>query len=363
MERTPGVPATNITVHLHDGSRLNARLVGRDPATDLSVLKVSAGGRKLPVAPLGNSDALRIGEWVVAIGNPLGLTHSVTAGIVSAKGRRQVNPDGRLKYPDFIQTDASINPGNSGGPLFNLRGEVVGINTAIHRDGQGIGFAIPINMVKTLVPMLVRDGRVARSWLGVSINEVTQEHARSFALDRPRGALVSSLAKDGPAALGGITAGDIIVAFDGQAIDRWDDLPWLASTAGIGKRVPLRVLRDSRTRTVEVTLGRLPGEKAPPSQDVTRESALGMTIGEVPPQVSRTHGIKGGALISAVEPGSVAARAGVKKGDIVIRHNNVPIHQPHDLVLRLRDTTRDEVHLLIQREKGRTFIALDRSTR
>ena len=349
--------AVNIEVHLADGTTLNARVVGADAATDLSVLKVEPGKRKLPVVPLGDSDTLKIGEWVVAIGNPMNLSHTVTAGIVSAKGRREVRPDMRLRYRDFIQTDASINPGNSGGPLFNLRGEVVGINTAIHAKGQGIGFAIPINMVKTLLPMLIESGRVARSWLGVSIDEVTPEQARSSGLVERRGALVSEVMKAGPAQEAGLQAGDIIVDFDGTDIQRHDDLPWLASTAGIGRTVSLHVIRGGQKRTMRVTLAEQPRRRPPNGGGGAL--VLGMKIGSLPSALARQLRVKGGALIESVEPGSPAARGGVRAGDVVLRHDNVPIKRPEDLVTRLRKGNGD-VHLLIERKDGRTFVVFAR---
>lgn len=255
--------AKSIKVHLQDGRIFEARMVGQDAATDLSLLKIDPAGETLPAVPLGDSDGLAIGEWVVAIGNPMGLSHTVTAGIVSAKGRREVRPDDRLRYADFIQTDASINPGNSGGPLFNLRGEVIGINTAINARAQGIGFAVPINMVKTVLPALRKGGRVERSWLGVQIREVTPELATNNGLDRPKGALVAAVVREGPADKAGLRAGDLIVKFGGTDIKRHDDLPWLASNAGVGENVTVDVLRDGSPVAMRIVLGRLPSFDRP----------------------------------------------------------------------------------------------------
>lgn len=255
--------AKSIKVHLQDGRVFEAELIGQDPATDLSLLRIDPGREKLPAVPLGDSDRLAIGEWVVAIGNPMGLSHTVTAGIVSAKGRREVRPDDRLRYADFIQTDASINPGNSGGPLFNLRGEVIGINTAINARAQGIGFAVPINMVKTVLPALRKGGAVERSWLGVQIREVTPELASSNGLDRPRGALVAAVVREGPAEKAGLRAGDLIVRFGGTDIKRHDDLPWLASNAGIGESVAVDVVRNGDPVMMKIVLGRLPAFDRP----------------------------------------------------------------------------------------------------
>ncbi len=350
--------AVRIEIHTADGTSLRAEVVGTDPATDLSVLKVDVGKGVLPVVPLGDSDELKIGEWVVAIGNPLNLSHTVTTGIVSAKGRREVRPDMRLRYRDFIQTDASINPGNSGGPLFNLRGEVVGINTAIHAQGQGIGFAIPINMVKTVVPMLVRDGRVARSWLGVNIEEVTLEQARSSGLDRARGALINNVEKAGPADEAGLERGDIIVDFDGTAILRHDDLPWLASTAGIGRTVSVDVVRAGERKTLQVKLGEQ-SKRHRVAKDEDPAFVLGMKFSSVPRALARELSVTGGVLVTAVEGGSAAASAGVRAGDVVLRHDNVPIRRPEKLVERLRRGT-GEVRLLIERKTGKTFVIFSR---
>lgn len=257
--------AKTIKIHLHDGRIFEARLIGRDPATDLSLLKIDTPD-KLPTVPLGDSDALQIGEWVVAIGNPMGLSHTVTVGIVSAKGRREVRPDDGLRYADFIQTDASINPGNSGGPLFNLQGEVIGINTAINAHAQGIGFSVPINMVKTVLPALKTRGLVERSWLGIQIGPVTAAHAKDAGLDRPQGALVSGVVRQGPAELAGLRAGDVILRFGDRPIERHDDLPWIASNAGIGETINLAIRREGHERKLTVTLGRMPGLEREPQR-------------------------------------------------------------------------------------------------
>jgi serine protease Do len=255
--------ADTILVKLSDDRELPGKLVATDKQTDVAVVHIDA--KDLKPLPLGDSEQLEVGDWVVAIGNPFGLSHTVSAGIVSAKGRTRedvpLDPSG---YYDFLQTDASINPGNSGGPLLNLRGEVVGINTAIKGDGaQGIGFAIPINMVKQLLPMLLRDGRVTRSAIGVHVidpRQVPAEELRKLGLpegERVHGALVGDVLTGGPADKAGLQPGDVIVAFEGQALDRSAQLPWLASTTGVGRTVTLRVERGPRLFDVKVTLGRL----------------------------------------------------------------------------------------------------------
>jgi serine protease Do len=249
--------ASEIRVQTSNNEEFGASVVGLDDRTDVALLRIDA--HHLHAPPLGDSDALQVGEWVVAIGNPFGLSQTVTAGIVSAKGRTNrdvpLDPAG---YYNFIQTDASINPGNSGGPLFNMRGEIVGINTAINAAGQGIGFAIPINMVKQILPQLRTAGRVTRSWLGISIQSVSHEMARQLRLAEPRGALVAEVFPGGPAAAAGLEPNDVIVAFDGQAIADSAELPWLASTAGVGHVAHLTVIRAGSQRDLQLRLAEMP---------------------------------------------------------------------------------------------------------
>ncbi len=241
--------ANKIKVTLQYEREFEARVIGRDPKTDLALIKVEANVA-LPTVPLGDSNALRIGEWVLAIGNPFGLSHTVTAGIVSAKGR----VIGAGQYDDFIQTDASINPGNSGGPLFNTRGEVVGINTAIIAGGTGIGFATPVNLVKELVPQLHAQGVVTRGWLGVMIQKVTPELARAFDLPKAQGAIVADVVSDSPAAQGGLQQGDIITGFDGSDIQDMHELPRVVAKTEVGKNVEVRILRQGKVKTLSVTI-------------------------------------------------------------------------------------------------------------
>ncbi|MBI2897780.1 MAG: trypsin-like peptidase domain-containing protein [Deltaproteobacteria bacterium] len=252
--------ASDIRVQTSSNEEVSASVVGLDDRTDVALLRISA--RNLVAPPLGDSDALQVGEWVVAIGNPFGLSQTVTAGIVSAKGRTgrdvPIDPAG---YYNFIQTDASINPGNSGGPLFNMRGEIVGINTAINAAGQGIGFAIPINMVKQILPQLRTSGRVTRSWLGISIQSVTRDAATQLGLPEPKGALVVEVFPGGPAASAGLRSGDVILEFDGQAIRDSSELPWLASTAGVGHIARLDVFRGGSQRQIQLRLVEMPPQR------------------------------------------------------------------------------------------------------
>jgi serine protease Do len=259
--------ASDVEVTFFDGREVSAKIVGRDKHTDVAVLRIDEHG--LPALPLGDSDAIEVGDWVVAIGNPFGLSHTVSAGILSAKGRTRedvkgLDPSG---YFNFLQTDASINPGNSGGPLLNLRGEVVGINSAVRANANSIGFAIPINMVKQLLPMLLQDGRVRRSAIGVTVDALnTLEAGRLHRPDR-KGAWVKSVVAGGPAERAGISPDDVIVAFEGKTIADPNELRWLASIAGVNRLTTLRIARGERVFEVKVKLGELPTDPGESSDD------------------------------------------------------------------------------------------------
>jgi len=265
-----------IIVTLADEKEYKARVVGKDPKTDIALIKIEAP-EDLPVAPLGDSDELKIGEWVLAIGNPFGLSHTVTVGIVSAKGR----VIGTGPYDNFIQTDASINPGNSGGPLFNIKGEVIGINTAIMASGRGIGFAIPINIAKELLPQLKEKGRITRGWLGVRIQRVTSELAKLFQLDRKRGALVTSVDEDSPAQRGGIKRGDIIVEYDEKVVEEMDDLPRMVAITPVGKNVKVKVIRDGKEKILNITIGEMKEEK---EMELEEGGELGINLKKIIPK-------------------------------------------------------------------------------
>ena len=308
--------ADEIKVKLSDGRVFSGKVRGLDPKLDLALIKIDAG-KQLPVAKLGDSDKLRIGEWVMAIGNPFGLEQTVTVGIVSAKGR----VIGAGPYDDFIQTDASINPGNSGGPLFNVGGEVIGINTAIVSGGQGIGFAIPVNMAKQIVQQLRDEGKVTRGWLGVVVQPLSEELAQSFGLDRPHGALVSEVVKDSPAERAGIKRGDVILRFDGQAIDERNDLPKVVATTPVGKAVTVVVFRDGRERELKVEVGKLAEEGGQLAEQGTTGGKLGTTVAALTPELARRYNLdpeSRGVLITAIEPGSAAAAANLRPGDLVV---------------------------------------------
>jgi serine protease Do len=330
--------ALKITVQLLDGKELLAQVVGRDEKTDLALLKVSPS-KPLQVAPLGDSDKLRVGEWVVAIGNPFGLDHSVTVGILSAKGRslQQSNP-----YDDFLQTDASINPGNSGGPLIDTAGRVIGINSAIRANpmggGTGIGFAIPINMAKALLPQLKENGSVTRGWLGVSIQKVTPTLARGFGLDEPRGALVGDIFKDSPA-FGKIERGDVIVEFNGSTIRSVDDLPKRVAETSPGTKVDIVLFRNGQRRQVSAVIKRRTDEKEPTqeaSKQPNESSSFrnwGFEADLLTPSLASRLGLEDsqGAVITEVESDSPADRAGLKPGDVILEINRKQIRSEKDL--------------------------------
>jgi len=309
--------ADEIKVKLSDGRTFTATVKGLDPKLDIALLKIDAGDH-LPVARLGDSKELQVGEWVMAIGNPFGLEQTVTVGIVSAKGR----VIGAGPYDDFIQTDASINPGNSGGPLFNSSGEVVGINTAIVAGGQGIGFATPVNAAKNILPQLKETGHVTRGWLGVSVQLVTEELAESFGLKEPKGALVAEVVAGSPAEKAGIRRGDIILLFDGREVDAINDLPRLVAAAAVGQKVKLTVFRNGKTEELTAEIGKL-REGGEETGAAGAGDRLGLTVADITPEASRLYGLQGekGALITAINPSGPAAEANLRPGDLVVEVN------------------------------------------
>jgi len=345
--------ASKITVGLSDENRFAATVVGTDEKTDIALLKIDAG-HPLPKVRLGDSASLEIGEAVLAIGNPFGLEHTVTSGIVSAKGRRI----GAGPYDNFIQTDASINPGNSGGPLINARGEVVGVNTAIFsRSGGniGIGFAIPINLVKELVPPLKSTGRVTRGWLGVTIQRVTPSLAESLGLSTARGALVADVLDNSPAEAGAIRRGDVIVEFDGQVVPRSDELPMLVARTAVGETVPIKVYRNGAQQTLSVHIGELKEETVVTSMNGNPE--LGLAVQPVTPQMAESLAMARaeGVIVAAVEPGSPADQAGLRRGDVVLEVNKVRIADMADYRRSLARIKKDETALFLVQRGGTTL--------
>ncbi len=318
--------ADEIIVRLSDRSELQAKLIGADPRTDVALLKVE--GKHLPTVKLGKSDTLKVGEWVLAIGSPFGFDHSVTAGIVSAKGRSLPNEN----YVPFIQTDVAINPGNSGGPLFNLEGEVVGINSQIFtRSGgfMGLSFAIPIDVAMDVANQLKADGKVSRGWLGVVIQEVNKDLAESFGLDKPAGALVAQVLESGPAAKGGLQVGDVILSFNGQPVVMSADLPHLVGTLKPGSKAELEVVREGSRRTINLDIGVLPedeGEVAANDTSSVERSTnrLGVSVAELTAAQKKALDLRGGVVIKEVQNGP-AALIGLRPGDVITHLNNQAI--------------------------------------
>ncbi|NJC88423.1 MAG: DegQ family serine endoprotease [Desulfuromonas sp.] len=349
--------ADEIKVKLADGRIFSGTVRGLDAKLDLALVKIDAGNH-LPVAKLGDSDKLRIGEWVMAIGNPFGLEQTVTVGIVSAKGR----VIGAGPYDDFIQTDASINPGNSGGPLFNVRGEVIGINTAIVPGGQGIGFAIPVNMAKQIVDQLREDGKVTRGYLGVVVQPLSEELAQSFGLDRPHGALVSEVVKGSPAERAGIKRGDVILRFDGQSIDERNDLPKIVAASRVGKTVAVVVFRDGREVELKTEVGKLSDEGGTDVSVDNSGGKLGLTLAPLTPELARRYDLapeSRGVLVTAIEPGSAATNANLRPGDLIVEVDGREVVSVKDFEAATGRAAKGKVlRLLIQRRDNLFYTTL-----
>ena len=346
--------ADQIKVKLANGKEYVGKIVGRDSKTDLALVKIE-GASDLQPLKLGNSDDLKVGSWVVAVGSPFGLEQTVTAGIVSAKGR----VIGSGPYDNFIQTDASINPGNSGGPLINMQGEVVGINTAIIASGQGIGFAIPINMAKEIAPQLQEKGHVTRGWLGVSIQEVTPELAKSFDLKEKKGALVSQLVSGSPAEKAGIEQGDVIMEFDGKEVPDAKALPLIVASTPVGKTVTIKLLRNGKVLDRQVRVGEM-DEKVEVAKAPSHKS-LGITVQNLTPEIAKGLGLKKetGVVVTRVEPGSAAADAGIQTGDVIREVNRKPIKDVEEFSEKVEKAKgQNNVLFLIQRGQNNLFAAI-----
>ncbi len=346
--------AREVMVTLDDERELEAEIVGLDPKTDLAVLKVE-GGDDLPGTPMGDSDGLEVGDYVMAIGNPFGLGHTVTAGIVSAKGRVL----GAGPYDDFIQTDASINPGNSGGPLINMQGEVVGINTAIVAHGQGIGFAIPVNTARELIPQLVEHGEVTRGYIGVHIQPVTRELAEAMGLDDLKGALVADVLSGGPAGEAGVQRGDVIVSFDEKAVEKSHELPAIVAAAPVGKKAPMTVLRDGKEKKLTVKVAELePETTVEDTPDREGDTRWGLGLQDLTPRIARQLGVEAGqgALVTEVEPGSPAQQASLRRGDVILEVDSKPVASAGEVKKAVAG--KDSVLLLVQRKDVKQFVAM-----
>ncbi len=346
--------AETIQVKLSNESVYTGKVIGSDPKTDIAVIKINAK-EPLPAAVFGDSNKLQVGQWAIAIGNPFGLDRTVTVGVISATGRSNM---GIETYEDFIQTDASINPGNSGGPLLNIYGEVIGINTAIVATGQGIGFAIPVNMAKQVVAQLISKGNVSRGWLGVSIQTVTEDMARSFGLPKSHGALVNEVIAGGPAAKAGVLQGDVITGFDGNSVKDVRQLQRLVGETPVGKRAELEVYRGGKQLKLFVTT--TPAEKAPAqAQNPTEREAgtLGLSVEELGAE-TRSRGISG-VVVSDLEPGGIAEESGIQRGDIIVSVNQQKVRNLTEYQKAMKEAaSRDAVALLVRRGSASIYFAL-----
>ena len=340
--------AEQIKVKLSDQRIFDAEVVGVDDRTDVAVLKIEPDDG-LPTVVLGDSDALQVGQWALAIGNPFGLDRTLTVGVISGTGRSNV---GIEEYEDFIQTDASINPGKSGGPLLNIYGEVIGINTAIVASGQGIGFAIPINLARLIADQLMATGSVTRGWLGVGILEVTPELAESFDLGRTTGALVNQVMEGTPAAEGGLQQGDIILTFEGKEVRGVRELQLMVASSPAGREVVLEILREGRRRSLTVTLGQRPvaGDEAPAGTEPVQEELLGLAV--APTSEGR------GVQVTKVVPGSAAENAGVREGDVILALNQKEVNELTAYRAAAREAQRTgRALLLLQRGESTLYLA------
>jgi len=347
--------ADTINVRLTTFEEFEAKIIGRDPKTDIALIKINPKN-SLPATEFGDSEALRVGDWVMAIGNPFGFEQTVTAGIVSGKGRSL----GSGPYENFIQTDASINPGNSGGPLYDMNGKMVGINTAIYSRGGGnigIGFAIPVNMAKNVINQLKTHGTVVRGWLGVMVQPVTPELAAQFKLPRPIGALVGEVSPGSPAARAGIKPGDVIVEFNGKEISQMSVLPSLVAETPVGSKAGVVFYRKGQKKTSVVTIAKLEEEQpAMAGADNGVNRKLGVGVQDLTPEVAASLGIddKQGVLVTSVEPDSPAAEAGIRKGDLILEINQEPVADVQAFVKKLNDIKRPAAVSFFIKRKGQT---------
>ena len=357
-----GDVVTNIRVRMATEEEFDAKLVGSDDKTDIALVHIKAP-HPLPTLPLGDSESLKVGDWVLAIGNPFGLTQTATAGIVSAKGRFL----GAGPYDDFIQTDASINPGNSGGPLVDQDGRVVGINAAIVSPAGGnvgIGFAVPIALVRWVVDQIREHGSVVRGWMGVAVQSVTPDLARSFGLHGAEGALVADVTPGGPASKAGIARGDVIVRWGDRRVQHSRELPLMVALTPPGTRVPVAVVREGRERTVDVTVDRMPAEERRESRAPSRGGSLeawGLAVAALGRDDARRLGVKpgSGVIVTDVAEGSPADEAGVEPGDVVVEANRRAVRAPADLGRALAASPRRAL-LLVRRNGASVFIEMER---
>ncbi len=361
--------AEKIVVILSDGRKFDGKIKGTDPKTDLAVLHIDVDD-SLPVVKLGDSNKIEVGEWVIAVGNPFGLDHTVTVGVISATGRHGL---GLAEYENFIQTDASINPGNSGGPLINLKGEVIGINTAIVASGQGIGFAIPINIANNVLSDLIKEGRVtSRGWLGVYIQDITDELKVYFNLHSTEGALVTEIMKDSPAQKAGFQRDDIIVEFDNKHVKSSTDLRMIVSSTKPGTKADCKIIRDGKEISLTVNVGRLPSEEGmtaqkggkgetPSEEDI---KFLGLNIQDLTPELAQSLGVreKEGVVVTHVEPNSPAGNAGINSGDVIKEINRKKITNTKAFSMAISPLKNSpSILLLIEREERLQYVVINLS--
>lgn len=353
----------DVTVEVADGSRqtLSAKLIGKAPDFDVALLKTEKP-LSVPALQLGDSDQLRVGEWVMAVGNPFGLSQSMSVGIISGKHREDMNPSGHQGVYDFLQTDASINPGNSGGPLVDMNGRVVGMNTAISAQGSGIGFAIPSSMLARIFPSLKDKGELSRSWIGVHVQNLTPELAKSYGLASTSGALVSDVVPGSPAAKAGVQAGDVLTRFDGKAVDSSSALPVLVSLTENGNEVKVELWRNGKLETSNVRLEARPNQDAAKAKsERVKDGGFGLSLRALTPEAREQLGIEAerGVLVSEVAPGSSAARAGLRSGDVIIEVQGKPVSGPAELAGALGKLGSGQVaRLKVARGDSKSFIAI-----
>jgi serine protease Do len=367
--------ATDILVRLSDGREFKADVVGKDALTDVALIKLGKPPADLPTVVLGDSDALRQGDFVLALGSPLGLRDTATLGIVSAKHRGGISPIGTGTYDDYIQTDAAINPGNSGGPLFNLRGEVVGLNTAIVRPdvGQGIGFAVPVNLAKSLLPQLREKGKVTRGFMGVSVGDLTPDLAAAFGLAAgTKGALVQNVVPRGPAAKAGIEAGDLVVAINGKPVESSGQLTRTVALVAPGEKVDVTLLRKGDRKQLSFKVAQRPEDEAAAQRGELGEGdegekaggkaqKLGVSLAPLTPEIARELGISAeqGVVVSEVVGGGPAERAGVRRGDLILEVNRQAVRKPEDVAAAIGKMKDGEMALLrVRRGDQSVFVAV-----
>ncbi len=348
--------ATEIKIKIESGKEYDAKVVGRDSKTDVALIRVKPDSDFPKPAKIGDSNAIRVGDWVMAVGNPFGLGHTVTAGIISAKGR----VIGAGPYDDFLQTDAAINPGNSGGPLFNMNGEVVGLNTAIVAQGQGIGFAIPINIANELIPQL-KTGKVIRGWLGVMIQDITPELAESFGIKEKKGVLLGDVMQDSPAEKAGLRRGDVITEFNGKPVDNAHALSRLVAATPPNSQIAMKVIRDGKTQEIGLNIGTMP-EEGEQAQAAKKDSSWGFSVQNITPELAKRFNLdenESGVFISSVQAGGPASEAKLRPGDVIKEVNRQKIQNVRDYNQALQKMKKDEsLLILVKRGQNTFYVAL-----